>query len=178
MKKFRTIIGDSLSLEVKEAEGYEVELKTKWEVTYPAIVYKNDRGQWFCINEFSGLSFHGLGQKSKKLAIQEAEKRLNNFKSREYIDKVIHSQISIDERLEKVKKDKIRFKQRLNKVHELEQELRIKIPICGFSSYLGKLSIDVIKLDKELGVPVDSSLSEFLTEKYGKDISERIEELI
>ncbi len=178
MKKFRILKGDSLDLEVEEVEGYEVNLKTKWDGTYPALVYQNDRALWFCINEFSGLAYHGLGQKNKKSAIEEAQTRLNNLKAKEDLDKIIHSQISIDERLKKFKGNKIKFKQRINKVHKLEHDLKIKIPLCRLSLALGKASIDVVRLDKILGVPVDTSLSEFLTEKYGEEVSKQIKQLI
>ncbi|MBN2617232.1 MAG: hypothetical protein JXR64_02845 [Spirochaetales bacterium] len=178
MKKIKILKGDGFDLEIKEMNGYDVELKSKWNCNYPAVAYKNENGLWYCIHEYSGLAFNGIGQKTKNKAIEEATLKVNNFKSKEYVDRVIYSQVSVNDKLKKHEQNKTKFKSDLKKLHDIEKEIGIKLPICGLSAYLGKLSIDVVKLDSRLRVPQNESLSNYIIKKYGGKINDRIKELI
>jgi hypothetical protein len=62
---------------------------------------------------------------------------------------------------------------------ELRDVFGFTPPLDGIiSAVSNKVSLDVIKLDKMLNVPNGISTRNFITEKYGKEISDKVKQLI
>ena len=164
----------------KEPYFREVEARV-FEIDGVQLALNPRNEHWEFTHVESGLGFNGDGSRTVKgieQSITAIEKRMGKAKMWKNM-KVFKP---LDERIAEQKQDAIDAVRRKKDWQTLSKTLGFTPPLCGITTWAsGKVSLDVFKLENRLKQKFDmkdKSMSEVITENYGKDTAAIVESLL
>ena len=110
-------------------------------------------------------------------SIKEIEKHLTEYPG--FIDVLKQQPKTIEDCIDNLQKSFDAEEKRVSLFNALIKIRGLKLPKCRYSYALrNQTRLDPVEMDRVMGVPENTSLNDFLVEKFGKDVAESVRSLI